>query len=135
MPDNLEREVEDILRKLDKFVPEEGPLTRTRRRMGQAASDFLHAVLARLSRISLGQVMLVAVMLIVVAFFFGRGSPLLARWVIIGGFILFFTAFILSLRGGLSRDERRWRGRVVDLSEPSLANRLRDWLQRRNRGP
>ena len=133
MPDNLEREVEEILRKLDKFVPEEGPLTRTRRRMGQAASDFLNAVLARLSRISLGQVMLVAVMLIVAAFLFGRGNPLLARWVIIGGFILFFTAFVLSLRGGLSRDERRWRGRVIDLSQPSLANRLRDWLQRRNR--
>lgn len=134
MPDNLEREVEEILRKLDKFVPDEGPLTRTRRRVGQTASDFLHAVLVRLSRVSLGQVMLVSVLLVVVAFLFGRGSPLLARWVIIGGVILFFTAFVLSLRGGGSRNEKRWRGHVIDLSEPGLADRLRGWLQRRNRG-
>jgi VIT1/CCC1 family predicted Fe2+/Mn2+ transporter len=133
VPDNLEREVEEILRKLDNFVPEEGPLTRTRRRVGQAASDVFRAVLVRLSRVSLGQVMLVSAILVIGAFFFGRGSPLLARWVIIGGLILFFTAFILSVRGGGSRDERRWRGRVINLSEPGLADRLRAWLKRWNR--
>jgi hypothetical protein len=132
--DNLEREVEEILRKLDNFVPEEGPLSRTRRRVGQAASDVFRAVVVRLSRISLGQVMLVSVILVAGGFFFGRGNPLLARWVIIGGLILFFTAFVLSLRGSGSREERRWRGQVIDLSEPSLADRLRAWLRSRNRG-
>jgi len=134
VPDNLEREVEEILRKLENFVPEEGPLTRTRRTLGQVGSDVLHAVLVRLSRISLGHVMLVSFFLVVVAFFFGRGTPILARWVIIGGLILFFTALALSLMGGRSSYEKRWRGQVIDLSEPSLADRLRGWLQRRNRG-
>jgi VIT1/CCC1 family predicted Fe2+/Mn2+ transporter len=131
--DKLEREVEEILRKLDRFVPKEGPLARARRRVGQAAADFFHAVLARLSHISLGQVMLASLVLVVLAFFFRGASPMLARWVIIGGLILFFTAFVLSLRSGRSRYERRWRGRVIDLSEPSLGDRLRNWLQRRNR--
>jgi VIT1/CCC1 family predicted Fe2+/Mn2+ transporter len=132
--DKIEREVEEILRKLDKFVPEESRLARVRRRLRQAASDLLHTVLARLSRVSLGQVMLASLILVVVAFFFRAASPTLARWAIIGGLILFLTAFVLSLLGGRSRYERRWRGQVIDLSEPSLGSRLRSWLQRRSRG-
>ena len=135
MPDNLEREVEEILRKLDKFVPEEGPLTRTRRRLGQAVAESIHAMAVRLSRIALGQLMLASLVLVLVAFFFFRGaSPALARWLIIGGLVLFLTAFVLSVLGGRSRYERRWRGQLVDLSEPSLGARLRNWLQRRGRG-
>lgn len=134
MSNNLEREVEEILRKLDRFVPEEGPLPRARRRMAGAASGVLHALLARLSIVSLGQVMLASLALVLVAFFFRSASPALARWVVIGGLILFFTAFVLSLVGGRSRHERRWRGQVIDLSESSLSDRLRNWLQRRGRG-
>ena len=134
MSDKIEREVEEILRKLDKFVPEEGRLARTRRRFGQATSEFLHSLAARFSRISLGHVMLVSLLLVVVAFFFRSSSPTLARWVIIGGLILFLSSFVLSLLGGRSRYERRWRGQVIDLSEPSLSSRLRNWVQRRGRG-
>jgi uncharacterized membrane protein YedE/YeeE len=132
--DKIEREVEEILRKLDKFVPEESRLARARRRLGQAASDVLHTMLARLARISLGQVMLVSLILVAVAFFLRSTSPVLARWVIIGGLILFFAAFALTLLGGRTRYEKRWRGQVIDLSEPSLGSRLRSWLQRRSRG-
>jgi hypothetical protein len=132
--DKIEREVEEILRKLDKFVPEEGRLVRARRRLGQATSDLLHTLGARLSRISPGQMMLASLVLVVVAFLFRSASPVLARWVIIGGLILFCTAFILSLVAGRSRYEKRWRGQVIDLSEPSLGSRLRSWLQRHSRG-
>jgi len=132
--DKIEREVEEILRKLDKFVPEESRLARARRRLRQAASGLLHSLRVRLSRISPGQVMLASLILVVVAFFFRSASPVLARWVIIGGLILFCTAFVLSLLGGRSRYERRWRGQVIDLSEPSLGSRLRSWLQRRGHG-
>jgi hypothetical protein len=48
--------------------------------------------------------------------------------------LLFFGAFVLSVVGGRSRYEKRWRGQVIDLSEPSLGSRLRNWLQRRSRG-
>jgi len=134
VPDKIEREVEEILRKLDKFVPEEGRLARARRRFGQATSDFLHALAVRSSRVSLGHVMLVSLLLVVVAFLFRSASPTLARWIIIGGLVLFFSSFVLSLLGGRSRYERRWRGQVIDLSEPSLGSRLRHWFQRRSRG-
>jgi hypothetical protein len=134
VPDKIEREVEEILRKLDRFVPEEGRLARTRRRLVQAVSDFAHSLVVRISRVSLGHLMLVSLVLVVLAFFFRSASPTLARWVIIGGLILFFGAFVFSLLGGHSQHERRWRGRVIDLSEPSLGSRLRNWFQRRSRG-
>jgi VIT1/CCC1 family predicted Fe2+/Mn2+ transporter len=132
--DKIEREVEEILRKLDKFVPEESRLVRARRRLGQATSDLARALLGRLSRISLGQIMLASLIVVVVAFFFRSASPTLARWAIIVGLLLFFSVFVLSLLGGRSRYEKRWRGQVIDLSEPSLGSRLRNWLQRRSRG-
>jgi uncharacterized membrane protein YedE/YeeE len=132
--DKMEREVEEILRKLDKFVPEESRLARARRTVRQATSDLLHTLQARLFRVSLGQVMLASLILVVLAFFFRSASPTLARWAIIGGLLLFFTAFVLSLLGGRPRYERRWRGQVIDLSEPGLGSRLRHWLQRRSRG-
>jgi VIT1/CCC1 family predicted Fe2+/Mn2+ transporter len=134
MPDNLEREVEEILRKLDEFVPEEGRLTRARRRVTTAFSDTLRGLLRSLSRISSGQVMLGSLILVVVSFFFRSASPGLARWLIIAGLILFCTAFVLSLLSRRPRYEKRWRGEVIDLSEPGLGSRLRNWLQRRGRG-
>jgi VIT1/CCC1 family predicted Fe2+/Mn2+ transporter len=133
MPDNLEREVEEILRKLDEFVPEEGRLTRARRRVATALSDTLHGLLAGLSGISLGQLMLGSLVLVVVSFFFRSASPGLARWLIIAGLILFCAAFVLSLLGRRPHYEKRWRGEVIDLSEPGLGSRLRNWLQRRGR--
>jgi hypothetical protein len=73
--------------------------------MAGAASGVLHALLARLSIVSLGQVMLASLVLVLVAFFFRSASPALARWVVIGGLILFLTAFALSLLSGHSRHE------------------------------
>ena len=134
MPDKLEREVEEILEKLDRFVPEEGRLARSRRRTAQAIGGFFQPLLARFSRVSLGQLMLASLLLVLVAFFFRGASPGLARWLIIGGLILFVGAFVLSFLGGRSRSERRWRGRVIDLSEPSLATRLRNWFRRQVHG-
>jgi len=65
MPDELEREIEEILSKIDKF-PKESTFGRLRR-----------------------------------------------RWV---------------------KRFRRWRGQVVDLSGPSLADKVRGWLSGRRRG-
>jgi len=133
--DRIQREIEDILNRLEAFVPEETVASRMRRRSSEAAAGFGRAVMAWLARISLGQVMLTALALVVVAFFAMRVHPLFARWVLIAGFILFFTSFALSFfhRGPTSKVERRWRGHVLDLNEPSLGERLRAWWRRRSR--
>lgn len=132
MPDNIEKQIEEILNRLDQFVPEEGVVRRFRRR--SRAANLQRAIAARLGRISLGQVMLTGIAVILLALLFRRVNPMLANWAVIAGLILFFTSFALSLRWGRGRRvERRWRGQVIDLSQPSLADRLRAWLKGRRR--
>jgi len=134
MSDNIEREIEEILSQLDEFVPEEGVARRVRRRSSDWAANLNRAITSRLARVSLGRIMLVALGLVLVALLFGRVNPLLARWVIIAGLVLFFTSFILSLRLGQGRSaQRRWHGQVVDLSQPSLSERVRSWLRGKRR--
>lgn len=137
MSDNIEREIEEILSQLDEFVPEESAARRVRRRSSDWAANLNRAITSRLARVSLGRIMLVALGLVLVALLFGRVNPLLARWVIIAGLVLFFTSWILSLRFSQGRSAQRlWRGQVVDLSQPSLSERVRSWLRgKRRRDP
>jgi hypothetical protein len=137
MPDDdIEREIKDILDKLDKFVPEESAAGRFSKRTAHWASDLQRAVVSRLASISLSQVMLVALAMIVLGWLFGmRVNPVAARWVIIAGIILLGVSFVASLRSSRTAHyEKRWRGQVIDLSGPSLADRLRAWF-RRGRNP
>ena len=136
MPDDkIQREIEEILNRLDEFVPEERPPSRLRRRSSQMAGALGRALLRPVARISLRQVMLTSLALIVLAFFAMRIHPLFARYVIIAGVILFLTSFALSFvtRGAPPTVEKHWRGRPIELNQPSLAERLRAWLQARRR--
>lgn len=136
MPDDkIQREIEEILNRLDEFVPEERPPSRLRRRSSQLAGALGRALLRPVARISLRQVMLTSLALIVLAFFAMRIHPLFARYVIIAGVILFLTSFALSFvsRGSPPTVEKHWRGRPIELNEPSFADRLRAWLQARRR--
>jgi hypothetical protein len=73
--DKMKREIEDILNRLDSFVPEESAISRMRRRSSGGAANFARALLGPLARISLGQVLLTSLALIIIAFF-GRISGL-----------------------------------------------------------
>ncbi len=131
--DKMKREIEDILNRLDSFVPEESAVSRMRRRSSGGAANFARALLGPLARISLGQVLLTSLALIIVAFF-GRRVPPVFNWVMIAALLLFLTAFALSLfNRGTTNTEHRWRGRIVELNQPSLADRLRAWLQAKRR--
>jgi hypothetical protein len=135
MPDDkIQREIEDILNRLDAFVPEESVASRMRRRSSDAAGGFGRAIIAPLARISLRQVMLTALVLVVLGFLAMRVHPLFGRWLLVGGLILFLTSFALSFFSrGPTKTERRWRGRPMELDEPSLGDRLRAWLQAKRR--
>lgn len=135
MPDDkIEREIEDILNRLDDFVPEETVADRMRRRSSGAAAAFGRALIAPLARISLRHVMLTALALVVLGFLAMKVHPLFGRWVLVGGVILFLTSFSLSFfNRGPTKTEKRWRGQPLELNEPSLGDRLRAWLQSRRR--
>ena len=128
---NLEKEIEEILTRLDQFVPEESRLARFRHRLADTITGLPRGLVALLPRVSLGQLMIASFLLIVLAYLFRFYIPSLARYAIIAGLVLFAVAFALSLRGGgRTRYERRWRGQVMDLSGPGLGRRFRGWLRR-----
>lgn len=132
MADRIEREIEEILKKIDNFVPER--TRRPARRVGQPFAAALSWFAHRLARVSLNQVMAWSLLTVIIAFFV-RGVPG-ATWVMIGALIVFATAFLLSRsRGGATRPavQKRWRGEPIDLSGPSLPNRIKAWLKGRRR--
>jgi len=143
--DNIRREVEELLDRLDNFVPEERLISKIRKkRRASAEPNALQRAwsgfVRRATRISLGHALLAGIALLLVGTLFrqtlgGAAGPLL-----IAGIVLSVGAFVLSviigdskrtLEGG--RPERRWRGQVIDYSEPSAASRIRDWLRSRRR--
>ena len=133
MPDRIEREIEEILRKIDDFVPER-PRRTPRKRTAQAAGATGQSqAVSRASRISLNQVMGYSLLVVVIAFFFSAVPG--AGWVMIGGLIVFATAFLLSTLGGGSKApaEKRWRGEPMDLSGPGWPDRLKAWIKGRRR--
>ena len=133
MADRIEREIEEILKKIDKF-PEGSRQPRGRRpggngpvrRSGGGASKWLSSVTMR-------KVMMWALVAVIVAFFL-RSIPG-GYWLLIGAIIVFVTAFILSTRGGpvTGAPEKRWRGQPLDLSEPGWPNKLKAWWKSRKR--
>jgi hypothetical protein len=130
--DKLQREIEDILNRLDDFVPEEGVTKRVRRRSSNTAAGFARAFLGPLANISLRQVMLTALALTLLSFLFMRTAPQFAQWMLIAGLILFFTSFALSFftRGSPARTETRyWRDRPIELDQPTFGDRFRAWWQ------
>ena len=135
MPDDrIQREIEDILNRLDAFVPEESAARRMRRRSSGAAANFGRALIAPLMGISLRQVLLTALALIVLGFLGQRVHPLLGRWVLIAGVILLLSSFAFSFFSrGAAPAEKRWRGQPMELHGPSLGDRLRAWLQAKRR--
>ena len=136
MPDDkIQREIEDILNRLDAFVPEEGVASRVRRRSSGAAQSFGRTLFAPLAGLSIRHVMLTALALILIGFLGGRGYPTFGHWALIAGVILFFTSIVLSLfnRGSAPATEKRWRGQPMDLAEPTFSDRLRAWLHAKRR--
>ncbi|MDZ4278463.1 MAG: hypothetical protein U1B78_04930 [Dehalococcoidia bacterium] len=134
MPDDkIQREIEDILSRLEDFVPEESATSRMRRRSSDAAGAFGRGMFAPLTRISLRHVMLTALALVVIGFL-ARGVQF-GQWMLIAGVILLLTSFALSFvsRGGGNQIEKRWRGQPMELNGPSLGERLRAWFQSRRR--
>jgi VIT1/CCC1 family predicted Fe2+/Mn2+ transporter len=133
MADRIEREIEEILKKIDNFVPDKAAARRPVRKVSQPLNAAQGWVARRLAAISLNQVMGWS-LLLVLATFFLREVPGVT-WVMIGGLIVFVTAFVLSLLGGgrPQTTEKRWRGEPIDLSGPGWPDRLKAWIKSRKK--
>ncbi len=140
-PDKVQREIEELLGKLDNFVPEEGLVSKIKnRRKAETGPGLFERLLKRVSRITLGHVMLTGLALLLLASFAPGVFAGYARYALILGLLLTAGAFVMSVIGWDSRrtitggtSEKRWRGQVIDYSQPSASNRLRDWWRGRRR--
>jgi hypothetical protein len=145
--DKVQREIEELLEKLDNFVPEERLATKIKnrrtekRRSERTGPTIWEQFTARFSRVTLGQIMIAGIICLAVAFLFDGPLGGWARWLTILGIVLTAGAFIMSVvRGGGSssrpvtgRVQRRWRGEVIEYGEPSTIDRVRGWFRRKGR--
>src|SRR3989337_1783380 len=120
MSSKLERDIEEVLARIDRFPPRRSLPSRIRRRLASVTVGLPRP------RVSVGQVLLlgippIGIALIVIAYVFGDslGGASLVRLFIITAVLLFVGAFIFSLRRqSASRiPEKRWRGQPLDLSQ------------------
>jgi len=119
MSSKLERDIEEVLAQIDRFPPKRSLWSRLRRRVANAVGGVGEAISSiPRPRISIGQVLLIAIAVIVIAYFGFRGSSI-GNILIFGGILAFIGAFIFSLRRqSASRlPEKRWRGQRMDLDE------------------
>ncbi len=139
-PDRLEREIEEILGKIEEFPSASDRRARQRRRavgrVGEAMAARQRSVLAWVSSIDMSQVMLLSFLLILGSFFFRRFSPLLTEWVLYAGVVLFISAFAMIMfgrRGGGASRPAYWRGKPIQYRQPSMGELARRWFGSRGR--
>ncbi len=139
MPDDrLEREINEILDNIERFPGPESRRVRARkrllRRLANSIANSQRAMARQLSRISIGQLMLLSFLIIGGSIFFRRFSPLLMQWALLAGVVLFVSTFaILVFTRGGSSQQGYWRGREIGSDSPSIATRLRRWFSDRRR--
>ncbi len=133
--DKIQREIEDILSRLDDLPAEREPIPMRRR--SRQASSFVGGVLAPLAGLSIRNVMIASLALILIGFFAGNAYPDFGRWTLIAGVLLFITAIVLSAfnRGGPAAPAsgKIWRGQPMNLEGPTLGDRLRAWFNAKRR--
>jgi hypothetical protein len=150
-PDKVQREIEELLGKLDNFVPEERFATkiRDRRKREKAEQRSGPTLVERMTRplgsVTLGHVMLAGIACFVIAWIFGDALGDAKPWVQYSGLLLTVSAFVLSFmnkgsgsrtplaRTGSGRVQKRWRGQIIEYGEPSAMDRVRDWFRRKGR--
>ncbi len=121
MSNKLERDIDEVLARIDRFPPRRSLWSRLRRRVANAVGGVGEAISSiPWPRISIGQVLLIAIAVIVIAYYGFRNSDF-GSILIFGGILVFIAAFIFSLRRhSASRPpEKRWRGQPMDVDEPS----------------
>jgi hypothetical protein len=126
MPDRIQREVEELLDRLDKFPPKR-PLSSRISNTAKAPFRAINRSLGgiQLPSISAGHVLLAAMVIIVIVYVAG-GSGGLWRWIIASAILMFIGAFVWSLRRHSRPPPKYWRDKPLDLHDRGSRRGPRD---------
>jgi hypothetical protein len=130
MPDRIQREVEELLARLDTFPPRRPLWTRVRDGFSRG---FQRIGGLKLPSLSAGHVLLIAIAVIVAAWVLLPSSSDIGRWIIVGGIVAFIGAFVFSLRRQSKPPEKYWRDRPINLRRSSTPPTRSWWDRWRNR--
>lgn len=134
MPSEYEREIDEILRRMDEVSPRRSLRFRASRWVRlrwQALAGWVRGLPTALPADQL----MVGALVCGVAFVIMRSlAPGLAIWIGLAAVVMFVAAFAISIGrvSGSSRNEVRWRGKVIDMrsGQPTVADRIILWLRR-----
>jgi len=134
MPSEYEREIDEILRRMDEVSPRRSVrfrATRWVRLRWERATGWVRSLPTALPA---DQLMAGAIVCGVAAFLLRFVMPGLAWWVGLAAVVMFVGAFVISIGQiwGGNRREVRWRGQVIDMrsGQPTVADRIVLWLRR-----
>ncbi len=128
MAERYQREIEDILGKLDGTASQQTqPVPQPKRRRPFA---FLGKLFTGRGRwFSPGRVVLAAACLLLVALLFKASLPgFLVPFLLWGAVVIFILGYALFFINANEPPEKRWRGQTIE-APPSPLSRLRRWLR------
>ncbi|MFN0070645.1 MAG: hypothetical protein ACKVVP_04045 [Chloroflexota bacterium] len=131
MTDRINREIDDLLRHIENR--ERRSVTRRFQRWSKSASETWRTMFGGfLRRSPVEQFMIASIALLMLSLVVQYASRTLAFYASVLSILLFVLALIISVsspgRGGF---QKRWRGRVIDYSQPTIWSNIRRWFQRR----
>lgn len=142
MNERYEREIDDLLHRLEGRMKREPLSRRLSRKLRPYSQGFRGAFGAFLRRSPAEQFMIAGMLLVVVSFLLNLPAiPSLSLWAFytsVLSVVLFLGGIALSIAGRHSPgygQTRRWRGREIDYHHtgPNLWTALRNWFRRRRR--
>jgi len=131
MPDRLQQEIDDLLTRLDTFPPKRSLWSRVKRALGRGSGTIARAITdIPFPHLSAGQVLLIAIGVIVIGYLALPEGSDLTRWIVAGAIVAFIAAFVMSLRRHSKPPQKYWRDKPLDIRTPG---RLRSWWDRQRR--
>ena len=112
-PSLIDRQIEEILRNAER--------THRRQLFWKRARDMAGGLFGGGRPMTAGRLMAWGVGLCLLGLLLSTPAPALSGWIVLAGIILFLSPIVLNVRNGgaFSRDQRVWRGRVIeDTSDP-----------------
>ena len=133
MPDQYEKEIEDILRQAEAEAPL--PKPRSRKRLRNLISQYVRQSLNNNAwGISPGRIMLTALALILAAILLRPILPSLFGLLAWAGLIIFIIAYgLFFIKPSRPYPSKKWRGRYIDDEPTNLFTHLKNKFTRRSK--